>query len=346
MQLINIISSGYEYFKNLPWEAIILFLLFFSAIGQFFISKADGKTKEELRTNTVELIKTGEETINNLNELSDRAKIDQKAANKAYKKLEKTYGNTIIGLENDNENYQAIIDNLKTTLKAKNEILKSQTEMISRLTGGNSYPYIKIEDNKLQIYLEGEYGIPYLNVEISFVKNYLNLSKEEIAKYYATLKLNPTNITLFYNHLFRKLYVNKYYQEIEIPDDILKSLIEDDCSGFDIKFESDYKSWTQRIRLVKNKKDKNRYEVFNVLYESKDKKVKYSEEMAKTLILEATPNFKDFFNDEIKQSKGFEKLNLGYVVIFYPFIDVVEFKESEIDQTAQYFVVNQFKYKY
>lgn len=82
------------------------------------------------------------------------------------------------------------------------------------------------------------------------------------------------------------------------------------------------------------------------MYESKDKKVKSSVEMAKTLILEATPNFKDFFNDEIKQSKGSEKLNLGYVVIFYPFIDIAEYKETDVDQTAQYLVVNQFKYKY
>lgn len=340
MDISSLFSSTYNWIKHLPWDVIILVLLFFSALGQYFISKEDEKVKDKIKNNTTNLIKKGKETLDNLNAISINAKIAQKAANEAYSQLDDTYTNTLLGIEKAEENNKGIIENLKNTIKAKDDILKSQEEMISKLTGGNSYPFITILNNTLQLHLDGDYGIPELRIEIVFFKNYLKQNSTNCKKYIEEGLLND-EIIKFYDHTFTKLYVNKRYQSIIIPNEILESIVNDNYAGFDIKFNSGYKSWTQYIRLHKYGINTKQIEIFNILYESKEKRATYPEDLVKRLKIEASPNYKDFNND-FKKINNLEK-SLDYVVVFYPEIERIEFKEKEVDQTLSYLTVNQFK---
>lgn len=316
--------------KGLSWSLFVLIFLILSGIAQFNASKEDSDKNDSIEKNTKTLIDTANATISNLNDISNKAKEAQEAAEKAYNQLDSTYKNTLLGLEKVDENNKAIIKNLKSTLKAKDEILESQGKMISKLTGGNSYPYITFLGNKLQLHLDGDYGIPDLRIEIVFLKNYFKLDYQICEKYINEGFYN-NEIIKFYDHTFTKLYVNKRYQNIIIPNDILDCLINDPYAGFDIKYNSGYKSWTQCIRLHKYGFNTDKIEIFSILYESKEKKAVYPEDLVKTLKVQASPNYKDFYND-FKKASGLEKY-LDYLVMFYPIIEKKDFKEKDVDQT-------------
>lgn len=322
------------------WSLVIIICLIISAIGQFATSKQDGNIKEDIKKDTDSLVNSAKETIKNLDTISKNAKIAQNAAMSAYGQLDDTYKITLLNLKKADKNNKAIIENLENTLKAKEDILKSQSEMISKLSGGDSYPYITFFNNKLQLNLHGDYGIPDLRIEIVFLKNYLKINHQACDKYINDGEYND-DIIKFYDQTFKKLYVNKRYQGITIPNEILESIVNDLYAGFDIKFNSGYKSWTQCIRLHKYGVNINKIEQFNILYESKEKKAIYPEDLVKILKLEASPNYKDFSND-FKKSSGLDKY-LDYLVILYPFIDKKEFKEKEVDQSLSPLYNNQFR---
>jgi hypothetical protein len=116
----------------------------------------------------------------------------------------------------------------------------------------------------------------------------------------------------------------------------------DNYAGFDIKYNSGFKSWTQFIRLHKNLTNEKQIEIFNILYESKEKRASYPEDLVKRLKIEASPKYKDFATD-FKKIYGLEHFHLDYLVVLYPIIETLELKEKEVDQTLSYLSVNQFK---
>lgn len=254
------------------WPVVIIICLIVSAFGQLATSKQDETIKESIKDDTENLVNSAKKTIKNLDTISKNAKIAQNAAMSAYGQLDDTYKITLLNLKKADENNKAIIENLENTLKTKEDILKSQSEMISKLTGGDSYPYITFFNNKLQLNLNGDYGIPDLRIEIVFLKNYLKINHQAYDKYINDVEYND-DIIKFYDQTFKKLYVNKRYQGITIPNEILESIVNDQYAGFDIKFNSGYKSWTQCIRLHKYGVNINKIEQFNILYESKEKKL-------------------------------------------------------------------------
>lgn len=313
---------------------LLLAVLIISAFITYLSSNDDAKIKKAIDDKTDTLVDKGKETIDTLNEISKDVAI-------AQNQLDSTYLNSVLNLEQSVLNHQTTLENLKRTIEAKEKILKSQDEMISRLTGGNSYPYFTISNKKLKLHLDGDYGIPDLRIEIFFLKNYQMQEREIFLKYIYEGILNE-GIIKFYDNTFPKLYVNKTYQDIIIPNEVLESIMSDDYSGFDIKFNSGYKSWTQYIRLHKNLLNTNQIDIFNILYESKEIKAKYPEDLVKKLKIEASPNYKDFFN-AFKKRYHLENFSLGYFVILYPQLDYEELEGNEVDENLSSFVVQQFK---
>lgn len=313
---------------------LLLAVLIISAFITYLSSNDDAKIKKAIDDKTDTLVAKGKETIDTLNKISKDVAI-------AQNQLDSTYLNSVLNLEQSVLNHQTTLENLKRTIEAKEKILKSQNDMLSRLTGGNSFPYITISHNKLQLHLDGDHGIPDLRIEIFF----LNISKNkdnDIYKKYIYEGILNKDIIKFYDNTFTKLYVNKTYQDIVIPNEILESIMKNNDSGFDIRYNSGYKSWTQCIRLHKNMSDTKQIEIFNILYESKEIKVKYKEDLVKKIKIEASPNYKDLFND-FKKVKHLENFFSDYTVILYPNLELLELKEKEVDQTLSRLFVNQFK---
>lgn len=324
--------------KGFSWSLIVVLLLVFSAIAQYKVSLEDDKKKDTIQDNTETLIQKGKETIDNLNSVSNKVVQAQEQANLTYVKLKETYDNSIISIEKTDENKNTIIENLKRTIDAKNSILESQKDMISKLTGGDSYPYFTITNKKLKLNISGKYSIPELHFEIYFLKNYLKQDPNSLREYLFEGKLN-TNIIKLNENTLSKLFVNKNYNGLELSKEVLQYIKDDQYSGIDIKFTSEFKTWSQAIRLNKNMLDDNIIEICNVIYELKDTKSENPFELVKRIKAEASINF----NLPFKLMKEVYKMPINDLIILYPKIDILELKSSQIEKNLNYYTVDEFK---
>ncbi|WP_348823324.1 hypothetical protein [Flavobacterium aestuarii] len=285
------------------------------------------------------LVSTGKKTIDNLQGVSEDILDSQNQANVTYKTLKETYAKTIENLEKSERNYKTNLENLERTLDAKNSILESQKDMISRLTGGDSYPYFTISNKKLKLNINGKYNIPNLHFEIYFLKDYLIQEPNNLKKYLFQGILN-TNIIKLKENTISKLFVNQYNNGLELSDEVLQHIRDDQYSGIDIKFTSEFKKWSQTIRLNKNILDQNTLEICNVIYELKETKSDNPFELAKRIKAEASINF----NLPFKLIKEIYKMPINDdLIILYPKIDILELKSNEIEKNLSNYSVDEFK---
>jgi hypothetical protein len=338
MEFINWLEQLFEMKKYLNWNLAILLLLIFSAFVSYKISLEDDEKKKIIEQKTDTLVNTGRETIDNLNIVSKDVLKSQEQANITYEKLKETYANTIENLEKSELNYKTNLENLERTLDAKNSILESQKDMISKLTGGDSYPYFTITNKKLKLNVNGKYSIPNLHFEIYFLKDYLRQDPNDLRKYLFEGKLNGNIIKLNENTL-SKLFVNKNYKGLELSNEVLQYIKDDVYSGIDIKFTSEFKTWSQTIRLNKNILDNNIIEICNVIYELKETKSENPFELAKRIKAETSINFN--LPIEILQKSN----NVSFIdnlIILYPRIEMLDLKSSEIEKNLNTFSIDEF----
>ena len=317
---------------------VILFLTIIIASFAFYNSIQDEQTKKDIKDNTDSLKKTAKETIENLNGVNLEILESQNQAQETFDRLNLTYNNTLGNLEKTERNYQTSLENLERTIEAKDAILESQKDMISKLTGGDSYPYFTITNKKLKLNLNGKYSIPNLHFEIYFLKDYLKQDPNDIRKFLFEGKLNASIIKLNENTL-SKLFVNKNYNGIELSNEALQYIKDDVYSGIDIKFESEFKTWSQAIRLNKNILDNNIIEICNVIYELKETKSENTFELAKRIKAEASINF----NLAAEILKKEYNLPVDNLIILYPRIEILDLKSSEIEKNLNSYSVDEFK---
>lgn len=317
---------------------VILFLTIIIASFAFYNSIQDEQTKKDIKDNTDSLKKTAKETIENLNGVNLEILESQNQAQETFDRLNLTYNNTLGNLEKTERNYQTSLENLERTIEAKDAILESQKDMISKLTGGDSYPYFTITNKKLKLNLNGKYSIPNLHFEIYFLKDYLKQDPNDIRKFLFEGKLNASIIKLNENTL-SKLFVNKNYNGIELSNEALQYIKDDVYSGIDIKFESEFKTWSQAIRLNKNILDNNIIEICNVIYELKETKSENPFELAKRIKAEASINF----NLAAEILKKEYNLPVDNLIILYPRIEILDLKSSEIEKNLNSYSVDEFK---
>ncbi|SDW06047.1 hypothetical protein SAMN05444338_101177 [Flavobacterium degerlachei] len=317
----------------------ILIVLIIGAFFSYISAEKDNIKKDEIEAKTDSLVKTGKETIDNLNIVSKDVLKAQEQANITYNKIKETYDNTIENLEKSDLNYKTNLENLERTLEAKNSILESQKDMISKLTGGDSYPYFTIEAKKLKLNINGKYSIPNLHFVIYFLKDYLLEDENNLKKYLFEGKMS-TNILKINEGTIPKLFVNKNYNSLELSNVVLQSIKDDTYSGIDIKFTSEFKTWSQTIRLNKNILDNNIIEICNVIYELKDTKSENPFELAKRIKAESSKNF----NLPIEIFQKLNKISLvNNLIIIYPKIEILDLKSSEIEKNLNYFNIDEFK---
>lgn len=324
--------------KYMNPNLVILFLTIIIASFAFYNSIQDEQTKKDIKDNTDSLKKTAKETIENLNGVNLEILESQNQAQETFDRLNLTYNNTLGNLEKTERNYQTSLENLERTIEAKDAILESQKDMISKLTGGDSYPYFTITNKKLKLNLNGKYSIPNLHFEIYFLKDYLKQDPNDIRKFLFEGKLNASIIKLNENTL-SKLFVNKNYNGIELSNEALQYIKDDVYSGIDIKFESEFKTWSQAIRLNKNILDNNIIEICNVIYELKETKSENPFELAKRIKAEASINF----NLAAEILKKEYNLPVDNLIILYPRIEILDLKSSEIEKNLNSYSVDEFK---
>jgi hypothetical protein len=324
--------------KNMTLNLGILIVLIIGAFFSYKNAENDNEKKGEIEAKTDSLVKTGKETIDNLNSVIIGVVKAQEQADITYNKIQETYDNTIKNLEKSDINYKTNIENLERTLEAKNSILESQKDMISRLTGGDSYPFFTITNKTLTLNVNGKYSIPNLHFEIFFLKNYLKQDPNDLKKYLFEGKLNASIIKLNENRL-PKLFVNRNYKGLELSNEILQYIKDDVYSGIDIMFTSDYKKWSQNIRLNKNALDNNIIEICNLIYELKETKSENPFELVKMIKAESSKNF-NLPVEIIK--KSYKEFPFDNLIIVYPKIQDLDLKSSEIENNLNSYSVDEF----
>lgn len=329
------------FMKTFNWSSIVFFILIVGAFAQYKASNEDEELKKSIKTDTEELNKTAKNTIDNLQSLSQSANESQEKANETFVKLNETYKNTLISISKAEETKSVIIENLKRTLEAKEAILNSQNDMISKLTGGDSYPFFTINNKGLKLNINGKHSIPNLHFEIFFLKDYLRQDSETFRKYLFSGELS-SNIIKIYENNPQKLFVNKTYKNIDIPYVILKNIVEYSYSGIDIKFTSDFKTWSQAIRLKRNMFQSETIEICNVIYELKDSKSEDPFELAKRIKTETS---QDFNLDSELMNKMAKQNLFDHLIIIYPKLEILDLKENEIEKTLNTYSVDEFRSK-
>lgn len=336
MDFINWVEHLFEMKKYFNWNLAILILLALSALVSYIISLEDNEKKKIIEQKTDTLVKKGKETVDNLNIVSKDVLKSQVQANITFEKLKETYANTIENIEKSELNYKTNLENLEKTIEAKNSILESQNDMISKLTGGNSYPYFTITDKKLKLNVNGRYSIPNLHCEIYFLKNYLKQNPDDLRKYLFKGELS-TNIIKLNEITISKLFVNRNYGGIELSNEVLQNIKNDVYSGIDIKFTSDYKVWSQSIRLNKNILDNSIIEICNIIYELKETKSENPFELAVRIKAESSANF-NLPSEILRKNMPF----FDNIIILYPKIETLDLKSSEIEKSLNYYSVDEF----
>lgn len=337
MEFINWLEQLFEMKKYLTWNLGVLILLIFSAYFSFKISQNDDVKKKDIEDKTNLLVNTGKETIDNLNKVSKDVSNSQKQAKLTYDKLEKTYVNTIENIEKSELNYKINLKNLERTLEAKNSILESQKEIINQLTGGNSFPYFTITNKRLKININGKYSIPNLHFEIYFLKNYQLIDVNEENRYITQRQLN-SNFQMLFNQNIGKLFQNTNYEQFEIPENVLQSISNDNSSGFDVFFTSDFKRWSQHIRLNKNALNNDILEISNVIYELKNTKSENPFESSFRIKTQSSVNY----NLGTEIYKTITNAPLDHLIIIYR-SQKLDLKSSEIEKSLNPYTIDEFK---
>lgn len=188
---------------------------------------------------------------------------------KQRKKTNKTLKNT----------KNIIITNLNKTIEAKNEI-------IGMFTGGDSYPEIMFGKNSFLLASNGKYGIPNLKLQIVHIKDYEKVPIETLSKYLNNQKASGS-ISVVYTKTFTKTFAGTMHT-IKFSD-IGIHLDKKISHGFDFNFNSDFKRWTERVRLI-NVNDK--WEVLIGLEEeTSHKKNTHTLSQPRTIYFRASPDF-------------------------------------------------------
>lgn len=222
--MYEIFSSPYFY------AAIVAIAAFVAAIGSDMVNKQRNK----IESNTQEIVKTANITLNELKVAGENINQSLGEAKQANSKLD--------------VNKDKIIETLNKTIENKEATLNAQATIIGMLTGGDSYPTILLKQSKgFYILVNGEYGIPNLDLQIVYIKDFINVPINSLASY---LNDNVTsdNIAQIYSHTFPRTYPRSLHSInlSELNIDLNKNL----SHGFDFIFTSDYKKWIQRIRLI------------------------------------------------------------------------------------------------
>jgi len=233
----EIISSPFTY------AIIVAIAAFFAAYGSNRINNQRNKTAKL----TENLVKTADSTLKELKEAGEKINLSLNETEKAN-----------LNLKTNND---AIVENLKKTIEAKETIIKVKDDILGMLTGGQSYPSILFNENGFWISITGEYGIPNLKLDIVHIKDYEKTPVNSLNKYLAEGYID-SNFKLVYSNTFIKTFAGTLhllkFEDLNLDIDTSKS------QGFDFIFNSNIKKWTQRIRLnLVN----NRWEVLNGLEE-------------------------------------------------------------------------------
>jgi uncharacterized protein (UPF0333 family) len=264
MEFINWLEQLFEMKKYLNLNLGILIVLIIGAVFSFFNSIGDEKTKNEIKDNTDTLVNTAKETVKNLHTVSKNVLISQNQAQKTFDRLNLTYNNTLDNLEKTERNYQTSLENLERTIEAKDATITSQNEIIGQITGGDSYPKITLKNNGFYLSVVGTYNIPDLKIQIGLIQNCLNIP-ENLTLDYLKGKETEEIYTIKIQKEYSKLWTIPFSQTIEFKN--MRNYLTQtngQMHGFEIYFESAYKKWGQKIRVLSH--DGN-WEIADVLYE-------------------------------------------------------------------------------
>ncbi len=314
---------------------ILIFTLIL-AMFAFINARSDDKIKNDIKSNTTKLIDASDKLVEDLTKVNKEIKNSQKDAETTYAKVNANYNKTIENLEETRRLNILTNDNLKEIIAAKDATIEAQNEIISQITGGDTYVYFNVWNKKLELKIEGDYSIPELNCEIYFLENYLNIPYEECDKY-LRIPVESEHIKKIFTGIPQKIYQNTNYPPIELPTEVLNSIVNNTGSGFDIYFNSSFNKWVQKIRIIENPLNPNILEVFSVIFEFKGVRNKQPW---------GTPNFK-----EVHMSEGYDKMFESirqngwdiHPIILMPKVQVIELKPDQIIQDLTYFEKNEFK---
>ncbi|MBA4318144.1 MAG: hypothetical protein C0412_07065 [Flavobacterium sp.] len=243
---------------------VILILTFIIAFFAYYNSNQDEKTKKDIKDNTDSLKSTAKKTIENLNEVNREILESQAQAKKTFEKVNRTYENTFENLAQTEKNYDVTLENLQKTIEAKDATISSQNEIIGQITGGNSYPQVTLKKDGFYLRVVGPYNIPNLKIQIGLIQDCLNIS-ENLTLDYLHGKVTDEIYTVKIQKEYSKLWTVPFSQIIEFKN--MKNYLSQhngQMHAFEIYFESAYKKWGQKIRIVSHN---GNWEIADVLYE-------------------------------------------------------------------------------
>ena len=168
----------YEYIFN-PLFAIFIL----TVIAAFFVwinSVKDSKIRDQINSGVDTLKIQSDETIRRLKDANRDISVSLEKTKKANEQLA--------------ENNQKISENYRKTIEAKEAIIDAQKDIIGQITGGDSYPSIVMTRNQFFLLVNGTYGIPNLNIQIYYLKDYTKNTFENSIRLF--IKQNTDRIYL------------------------------------------------------------------------------------------------------------------------------------------------------
>lgn len=290
--------------------AVIGFTLLGLLFGAY-LSYKDGKTSDRIDSGVgkIDTIVTNSE--NRLKDASESILINNalvienlKKTIDANKQLQKTNEQLGIASGQLQQNYEQIVATLNTTIKVKDEAIKSKDEIIGQTTGGESYPSLSIKKGGFYLANRGIYSIPNLQVSIRLIPNCLNIPRNATLEYLRNEPTDPKYVIPIYYKKYPKLWAGLSIESIDIKN--LNSYIPNDkgiMHAFEIYFESDYKRWMQRIRIISHN---GKWEVAEVL-----------DEIPTTQRSNVYSNEKEIFKHISENFPTFEGLGTTKVIPFF-----------------------------
>ena len=243
----EIISSPFTY------AIIVTIAAFIAAYGSYRVNK----TRKTIETNSKELIQKADSSMTELERASKQINESLEKAKEANIKLD--INNSQLA-----SNYKKIVEGLEESIKAKDATISAQEEILGQITGGNSYPKITLKKDGFFLSPIGSFSIPNLQVKIGFIQNCMNIPEQTTLNYLRGQ--NPDKIfTFIISEKYSKLWKNPSFEIIKIKN--MKNYLMTNngiIHGFDISFQSEYKKWFQKIRLISHN---GSWEIADVLYE-------------------------------------------------------------------------------
>lgn len=143
---------------------------------------------------------------------------------------------------------------------------------------------------------------------------------------------------MLFNQNIGKLFQNTNYEQFEIPENVLQSISNDNSSGFDVFFTSDFKRWSQHIRLNKNALNNDILEISNVIYELKNTKSENPFESSFRIKTQSSVNY----NLGTEIYKTITNAPLDHLIIIYR-SQKLDLKSSEIEKSLNPYTIDEFK---